>query len=157
MKYLRDLGVYERVEERETTAQYQVTPVDLKWIDTNKASQRKPMQIRSRIVASEFKSEARPVQYAGTPPLEALKAIISIAAKSQTNILNHADRRVTFIFSCTSSETCAGTNTSEGQNGRRNGEMGLLIKCMYGTRDAASHGERDWQEHVKNCVISVGT
>ena len=60
LKYLCDLGVYERVEERETTAQYQVTPVDLKWIDTNKASQRKPMQIRSRIVASEFKSEARP-------------------------------------------------------------------------------------------------
>ena len=39
------------------------------------------MQIRSRTVASEFKSEDRPGLYAGIPPLEALNALISIAAR----------------------------------------------------------------------------
>ena len=48
LKYLRDLGVYEQVDEREAIAQYQVTPVDTQWIDTNKTSEGEPMQIRSR-------------------------------------------------------------------------------------------------------------
>ena len=30
LKYLRDFGVYEKVDEREASAQYQVTPVDTK-------------------------------------------------------------------------------------------------------------------------------
>ena len=66
LKYLRDLGVYEKVDERETIAQYQVTPVDTKWVDTDKTFEGEPMQIRSRIVAREFKSGARPDLYAGT-------------------------------------------------------------------------------------------
>ena len=39
------------------------------------------MQIRSRMCAREFKSDDWPDLYAGTPPLEVLKAIISIGAK----------------------------------------------------------------------------
>ena len=54
LKYLRDLGVYEKIDEREATARYQVTPVDTKWIDTDKAFEGKPMQIRSRLVPREF-------------------------------------------------------------------------------------------------------
>ena len=54
LKYVRDLVVYERVDEREAIAQYQVTPVDTKWIDTNKALEEEPMQIRSRIVQESF-------------------------------------------------------------------------------------------------------
>ena len=61
-------------------AKYNVTPVDTKWVDTDKAFEEEPMQIRSRIVAREFKSGDRPDLYAGTPQVEALKAIISIAA-----------------------------------------------------------------------------
>ena len=37
VKYVRDLEVYEKVDEREAIAQYQVTPVDTMWIDTDKA------------------------------------------------------------------------------------------------------------------------
>ena len=33
----RDLGVYEKVNEREAIAKYQVSPVDTKWIDTKRA------------------------------------------------------------------------------------------------------------------------
>ena len=80
LKYLRDLGVYEKVDEKEAVEKYGVTPVDTKWVDTDKAFEGEPMQIRSRMCAREFKSDDRPDLYAGTPPLEALKAIISIAA-----------------------------------------------------------------------------
>ena len=37
LKYLRDLGVYEKVDDREAIAKYQLTPIDTKWIDTDKA------------------------------------------------------------------------------------------------------------------------
>ena len=56
LKYLRDLGVYEKVDEREAVAKYQLTPIDTKWIDTDKALEEEQMQIRSQIVAREFRS-----------------------------------------------------------------------------------------------------
>ena len=94
---IKGLVVYEKVEEKEAVEKYGVTPVDTKWVDTEKAFEGKPMQIRSRMCAREFKIDDRPDLYAGTPPLEALKAIISIAANKQRNFLNHAHRRVTCI------------------------------------------------------------
>ena len=83
LKYLRDLGVCEKVDEKEAVEKYGITPVDTKWVDTDKAFERKPMQISSRMCAREFQSDDRPDLYAGTPPLEALKAVISIAANNK--------------------------------------------------------------------------
>ena len=37
LKYLRDLGVFEKVDEKEAVAKYGVTPVDTKWVDTDKS------------------------------------------------------------------------------------------------------------------------
>ena len=70
LKCFRDLRVFENVDEREAIAQYQVTPVDTKWIDTNKAFEEEPMQIRSRIVAREFKSRDSSIGSARAPTLE---------------------------------------------------------------------------------------
>ena len=42
LKYLRDLGVYEKVDEKEAVAKYGITPVDTKWIDTDKAFEGSP-------------------------------------------------------------------------------------------------------------------
>ena len=36
------------------------------------------------------------------------------------------------------------------------GKVGLMKNSMYGTRDAASNWERDWQEDVKNCGFPHG-
>ena len=36
------------------------------------------------------------------------------------------------------------------------GKVGLMKKSMYGTRDAASNWERDWQENVKNWGFQLG-
>ena len=65
LNYLRELGVYEKTDERLAVAKYNVTLVDTKWVDTDKAFEEGAMQIRSRIVAREFKSEDRPDLYAG--------------------------------------------------------------------------------------------
>ena len=53
LKHLRDLGVYEKVDEKEAVEKYGVTPVDTKRVDTDKAFEGEPMQIRSRMCARE--------------------------------------------------------------------------------------------------------
>ena len=80
LKYLRELGMYVKVDERAAVAKYKVTLIDTKWVDTDKAFEGEPLQIRSRIVATEFKRGTGQTCMRETPPLEALKAIISIAA-----------------------------------------------------------------------------
>ena len=79
LKYLRDFGVYEKSLMRKRPLK---SAASLQWIrnwltQTKSVPRREPMQIRSRMCAREFKSDDRPDLYAGTPPLEALKAIIA--------------------------------------------------------------------------------
>ena len=83
LKYLRDLGVYVKIDLNEAVVENGITPVDTQWVDTDKAFEGEPMQIRSRSVARDFQSDDRPDLYVGIPPLHALKAIISIAAQHQ--------------------------------------------------------------------------
>ena len=52
------------------------------------------MQIRSRLVAREFKRGDPADLHAGTPPLEALKTMVSFAANHKAQIFNRAHRRV---------------------------------------------------------------
>ena len=54
----------EKVDERTAVAKFNVTPVDTEWVDTGKAFEEEPKQIRFRIVAREFKSVDRPDLYA---------------------------------------------------------------------------------------------
>ena len=83
------------------------------------------MQIRSRMCAREFNSDDRPDLYAGTPPLEALKAIISIAANHKEMFFHHAHRRVTCVFPCEGPETSADTIACGEQNGHRRWKSGI--------------------------------
>ena len=50
----------EKVDEHAVVITYNVTTIDTKWVDTDKALEGEPMQIRSRIVVREFKSGDRP-------------------------------------------------------------------------------------------------
>ena len=133
-----------------------MTPVDTKWVDKDKAFEGEPVQIRSRMCAREFKSDDRPDLYAGTPSLEALKAIISIAANNkETFSIMHIDVSRAY-FHAKARETRAHTEPVEDRMGTDAGKVGLMKKSMYGTRDAASNWERDWQEHVQNWGFQLG-
>ena len=156
LKYLRDHGVYEKVDEKEAVEKYRVTPIDTKLIDTDKAFEGESMQIRSRICAREFKSGDRPDLYAGTPPLEALKAIISIAANHKGNFsIMHIDVSRAY-FHAKAQRPVLIRLPVEDRMGTDAGKVGLMKKSMYGTRDAASNRERDWQENIKKWGFQLG-
>ena len=109
------------------------------------------MQIRSRLGAREreFKSDDGPDLYARTPPLEALNAIISIAA--ETFSIMHIDVSRAFFQA-----TAQIRLPVEDRIVTDAGKVGLMKKSMYGTRDAASSWERDWQEHARNWGFKLG-
>ena len=156
LKYLRDLRVCEKSDEKEAVAKYGITPVDTKWVDTDKAFEEEPMQIRSRMCAREFKSDDRPNLHAGTPPLEALKAIISIAANhKETFSIMHIDVSCPY-FHAKAHKPVLIRLPVEDRMGSDAGKIGLMKKSMYFTRDAASNWERDWQEHVKDWGFRLG-
>ena len=53
--------------------------IGTRWIDINKGDEESP-DYRSRLVGKEFNVGSDPALYAATPPLEALRLIVSLAA-----------------------------------------------------------------------------
>ena len=137
----------EKVDEKEAVAKYGITPVDTKCVDTESVRGRAHAdQITN---AREFKSDDWPDLNAGTPPLEALKAIISIEANhKETFSIMHIDVSCAY-FHAKAQRTVLIRLPAVDRMGTDAGKLGLIKKSMYGTRDAASDWERDWQEHVK--------
>ena len=73
------MGVYKKVPKARF---YQLTgraPIGVRWVDVNKQDEENPLY-RSRLVAKQFRTGSDPDLFAATPPLEAMKLIISIAA-----------------------------------------------------------------------------
>ena len=95
--------------------------------------------LRSRIVARDFKSADRPDLYGRTPPLEALKAIISIAASHSPEFsLMHVHVSCAY-FHAKAQRPVLVKLAAEDCSEKDQGKIGLLTKSMYGTRDAASN------------------
>ena len=57
-------------------------PIKLRWVDINKGDGTTPVY-RSRIVAKEINTHARPDLFTATPPLEYAKYLVSCAASRQ--------------------------------------------------------------------------
>ena len=54
-------------------------PVSVRWVDTNKGDDECP-EIRSRLVARQIRAAGEDPMFAPTPPLEALRTVLSYAA-----------------------------------------------------------------------------
>ena len=53
--------------------------IQLRWVDTNKGVSETPSVI-ARLIGKEFKTDDNPANFAATPPLEAVRFVISRAA-----------------------------------------------------------------------------
>ena len=144
--------IYKKVPISECEQEGKV-PITMKWIDRNKGDLERP-NYRSRLVCREVK-RARGAEYipehasfSAMPPLEALKLLLSLMVTlkksrngsnlklrlldiSRAHFYGNAERRV-FV------------TLPEGD--KLEGHCGLLLKSMYGTRDAANIWQRDYTE-----------
>ena len=78
MTFFKTMGVYRRVPRPEQ-AHTKGKTIGTEWIDTNKGDFDNP-KIRSRLVGKEFRTGPDDALFASTPPLEALRVLVSRAA-----------------------------------------------------------------------------
>ena len=81
------MKVYTRVPVSQCRMQTGKNPIKLRWIDTRKSTG----EIRSRLVAKEFKTEVDPSLYAATPPGECLRLLLSQLAMNEKFDLMYSD------------------------------------------------------------------
>ena len=87
MSYVKSMKVYDKVPRGESQRVTGKAPIKLRWVDTRKSSG----ELRSRLVAKEFKRGNDPDMFSATPPLEAMKLMVSMVASAQVDVKDWED------------------------------------------------------------------
>jgi hypothetical protein len=126
----------------------------VEWVWTNKGMKTAP-EVRCRLVAMEFGfNEPREDLFTGTPPLFAMKRLLSLIAsqeKPRSKIIMLLDVKCAFLHGGTK-RTVRIELLPEDPNYRCGKYYGLLEKAMYGTRDAP----QIWREVVAEVMMRLG-
>ena len=117
-------------------------PIGLLWVDTNKGDESAP-DYRSRLCAREVKRSAMDDMFAATPPLEAKNMLMSLAVsckgcRGPPNKLLFVDVRRAYFHAPARRPVFVHLPDEDATPGM----CGMLLKSLYGTRDAAANWER---------------
>ena len=155
IQFYRKKQVYDVADRAQARAETGRDPISIRWVYVNKGDAEKP-DIRARLVAREIRTEVSDgSMYAATPPLEALKWLLSLASSSPHLVGTSDELKVSFVdarrayFNAKCNDTIFVELPFEE---RRPGACGKLKHWMYGTRGAASK----WEEHYSQVLISAG-
>ena len=152
IEYYKEMGAFTKVPISQCIARTGRKPVGVRWRDINKGD-RYNVNVRSRLVAKEFNNKKCDDLFAGTPPVEAMRAIISMAASGATpKTLMTVDVSRAYMYAkCRNEmyvELCPEAHEEDGDEKC----CWRLEKAMYGTRSAA----QDWQHEIKRRMSSIG-
>ena len=149
--------VYTKADIDECMKETGKPPIKVRWIDINKGDNLNP-DYRSRLVAKEIKQYNRDDLFAATPPLEALKMLISMAMtegvgyergkETEGMKLEFIDIKRAFFHA----QARRKVYVELPEEDMAPGKCGKLNKSMYGTRDAA----QNWEEHYSNAHLEIG-
>jgi hypothetical protein len=155
MDFFWQKNVYDKVPIAEAWDRTGKAPIPVKWVDTNKGDSQNP-EVRSRLVAKEFNRYKDNELYAATPPLEALRLLISEAATIRRGAgrrkLLFVDARRAYFNADATRLTYVDLPPEDAEPGM----CGRLNKCMYGTRDAAKRWERTYTDDLVNLGFKQG-
>lgn len=148
---MKKRGIYTKVPVEECWRRSGKKPVGVKFVDVNKGDDEKPVY-RSRLVAREFK-EGAATWFAATPPLEAIKVLLSMAA------VERGRRKVAFIdvkkahlYAKATREVFIDLPPGDEEPGK----CGRLNYTLYGTRDAAQAWELEYTNTLKEMGFKQG-
>ena len=151
IQYVRTMEFYEKVPIEQCYAKIGKAPISTRWIDINKGDQTNPTY-RSRLVAREINTHRRDDLFTATPPLEALKVILSMAAISNRGeVVMVNDIRRTFFHARVKGDVFVQLPQEDINNGEDK-MCGKLNYSMYGTRDAA----QNWHEEYSGQLVNIG-
>ena len=124
----------------------------VRWVDVDKGDAT-ATDYRSRLVGQEFATYKDDSLYAATPPLEALRMIISHVATgtgSSTRQIMINDVRRAYFYAQATRDLYIELPAEDELGGPD--MLGKLKLNLYGTRDAASN----WQEKLAGDLLKVG-
>jgi len=153
-------AVYVKVPVKDCWDSTGKAPIKTRWIDINKGDKVHP-EYRSRIVAKDFKLDKRLDLFAATPPLEALKMLISIMMSEGIGWCKNHDERMKMDFidirrAYFHAESTRDVFIELPAEDNEVGMCGKLLKSMYGTRDAAQNWEIAYNEFMLSAGFSYG-
>ena len=154
-------NVYSKVPINQCWDRTGKKPIAVRWVDINKGDEKDP-QLRSRIVAKDFNDRVRDDLFAATPPLEAIKLLLSIAVTEGVGFINgnikgglkldFIDVRRAYYHAPSKREVYIDLPEGDQQDGM----CGLLNKSLQGTRDAAQNWEAEYTEFLVNSGFKRG-
>ena len=149
IRYVRKMDLYEKVlisQCYETTGKAQIS---VRWIDINKGDQSNP-KYRSRLVAREINIHKRDDLFAATPPLEALKPILSLIATSNRGEIVMINDMSRAFFHAKAKRDVFVQIPNEDKEAGDEQKCGKLRYSMYGTRDAAQNWYHEYSSQLTN-------
>ena len=152
-------NIFDKVPISECIKNTGKQPISTRWVDINKGDIDKP-DYRSRWVGREFKGNDRDREdlFAATPPLEAKKSLIALAAsqrgvhKSKFKKLGFIDIRKAYFHAPCKRTMYVQLPEEFCEPGEFGKVCGRLNYSLYGTRDAASN----WEECYVGFLKSIG-
>lgn len=153
-KYYREMGACEVVTIDEFWKATGKAPIGVRWLDHDKGDAQRP-NVRWMLVAQDYTTEKNADLFAGPPPLESIKLVLSncvsgsrtrcVMVNDPSRAYPHAPCRwAVFVARCPEAK-----NAGEDPECRT---CWRLLKSMYGTRPAA----QDWQHAVRQALEKRG-
>ena len=143
------MGLYKKVNESECWKQTGRPPIKVRWIDVNKGDTKEP-NYRSRLVAKEINTYKRDDLFAATPPLEALKMVLPMAAtnnRGEIVMVNDVSRA--FFHAKVKRDVYVALPDEDKLVGDA-GKCAKLEYSLYGTRDAAIKWHEEYFKQLKD-------
>ena len=152
IKFFDDMHVYDRAP-RDHQKQTGGKAIGVRWVDVNKGDTQTP-DYRSRLVGQEFATHRDDSLYLSTPPIEALRVILSYAAtidegEHMKQVLIADVKRA--YFHALAQRNLYIELPKEDDKGDSS-MLGKLRLNLYGTRDGAVN----WQKHLSAHLGKLG-
>lgn len=153
--YVRQKGVWTKIR-REVAKAKSLKIFKTRWIDINKGDDLNPA-LRSRFVGKEFNTGPMDGLFAATPPIEALRSLVSEAATLEVDdddkVMEVDDVSRAFFEADVKRDVCIESPEEDVEDDERGQDLvGHLKKSLYGTRDAAMN----WQEEIAKLLVADG-
>lgn len=151
LEYVRKMNLYTKVPVSECLRKIGKPPISVRWIDINKGDAINT-NYRSRLVAREINTHKRDDLFAATPPLEALKIILSMTSSCNNGevvMINDISRA---FFHAKAKREVYVQLPNEDKTSSKEPMCGKFNYSMYGTRDAA----QNWHEEYSQKPIENG-
>ena len=149
LKYFKSKNVWREVP-RSRAAGKRV--VGTRWVCSNKGDEENP-EVRCRLVCQEVKTYQSEEFFAATPPVESLRLIMSMAAEDPEFEVTLVDISRAYFNASIEREVFVELPP---EAGRGKDVVGLLVKCMYGTRDAAQGWEGTYRTALESMSFRRG-